>query len=168
MLWLQRHRCAVRRRRHGIRIFARNRARLNHQRRRFQRRRLVTLRHIPAVVRIGFGRLFGRLRCGAHPVAAAFPEAREKVAVLLHLQLGVDVVALGAGARLQEALFEVVAEEGVQHGIHGRIGVAQAADQDENGDFQAAGAAGRRIDEGHLRRPVREPAENVDGDNGED
>lgn len=70
--------------------------------------------------------------CPAAAAAAAAlraaPVPARKRAVLL-VQTGVDVLARGARARLQEALLEVVAEERVQDRVHGAVAVAQASGQ---------------------------------------
>ncbi|KAI8041127.1 hypothetical protein M5D96_005379 [Drosophila gunungcola] len=51
---------------------------------------------------------------------------------VLQLELGIHILARRTGAGLHEALLEVVAEEGVQNGVHGRVRVAEAVeDQDE-------------------------------------
>jgi len=87
---------------------------------------------------------------------------------ILEVQRGIDVPAGGARARLQEALLEVVREEGVEDGVHRRVGVAEAAGQQENGDGDLGLAlVRRREDERHLRDPVGQPAEHVDRDHGQ-
>jgi len=81
------------------------------------------------------------------------------------MQRGVHVLAGGAGARLQEALLEVVAQEGVEDRIHRAVAVAEEAGQQEAGDGDVALALFRwRIDQRHLGDPVGQPAEHVHGD----
>jgi len=71
---------------------------------------------------------------------------------VLQLQLGIHVLARRTGAGLHEALLEVVAEEGVQDGVHGRVGVAEAAAGQEHGQLQAGRTALRgRANQSHLR-----------------
>lgn len=95
-----------------------------------------------------------------------FVAARENA--VLKVQRGVDVPAGGARARLHEALLEVVRQEGVEDGVHRRVGVAEAAGQqeDRDGDLGLA-LVRRREDERHLRDPVGQPAEHVDRDHGQ-
>lgn len=63
---------------------------------------------------------------------AAAVLARERAVLLV--QARVHVLARGARARLQEALFEVVAEERVQDRVHRAVAIAQAAGQQEYRD----------------------------------
>lgn len=71
--------------------------------------------------------------------------------------------------RLPEALLEVVREEGVEHGVNGRVGVLEAVrKQDYNHQGVALVEAGLLIDEGDLSDPVGKPADDVDSDHCED
>ena len=46
---------------------------------------------------------------------------------VLYLEHPVGISVRGARARLHEALLEVVREEGVEDGVHGAVGVGEAA-----------------------------------------
>lgn len=99
--------------------------------------------------------------------AAAFRTAavlaRERAVLLV--QARVHVLAGRARARLQEALFEVVAEERVQDRVHGAVAVAQASDQQEYRDHDLRLALhGRREYQRYLGDPVRQPAQHVHRD----
>lgn len=88
---------------------------------------------------------------------------------VLHVEGGVDVLPCGARARLDEALLEVVREEGVEDRVHGGVGVGEAGGEEVDGDDDGGLAdVGGCADEGHLGYPVGEPAEDIDGDDGED
>lgn len=80
------------------------------------------------------------------------------------MQGRVHVLARGAGARLQEALLEVVAEKRVQYRVHRAVAVAEEASQQEAGDGDLALALlRRRVDQRHLGEPIGQPAQHVHG-----
>ena len=54
---------------------------------------------------------------------------------VLHVQRRVRVPPRSARARLQKGLLEVLGEERVQHGVHGRVGVGQAPGQQHHHDL---------------------------------
>lgn len=62
---------------------------------------------------------------GAPPVVPPGEDA------VLHVEFPVDVLPRGAGAGLQEALLEVVTQEGVKDRVHCGVGVAENSDQEE-------------------------------------
>jgi len=91
---------------------------------------------------------------GLDPVGVGLVPSREYA--VLDVQRGVHVLAGSAGARLQEALLKVVAQEGVEDRIHRAVAVTEEAGQQEAGDGDVTLALLRwRIDQRHLGDPVR-------------
>ena len=86
---------------------------------------------------------------------------------MIGVQRAVHLRVRGALERLDEALAEVVAEEGVQQRVEHAVGVAHHRDHLEQLD--APPRHGARVGEGerHLEDPVRQPADDVDGDDRE-
>lgn len=72
---------------------------------------------------------------------------------VLHMQRRIHVFACRACAGLQEALLEVVTQEGVKNGVHRGVGVAQEPGEQEDGEADDGLAHVRRGEnEGHLQR----------------
>lgn len=71
------------------------------------------------------------------------------------VQSGIYIFASSTGACLEETLFEIITEEGVQNRIHGRIRVTKTSG-DEEYDNRQPGLAlfGWCEYEGHLGHPV--------------
>lgn len=87
---------------------------------------------------------------------------------IVQFQLGIHVFRCGACARLQEALFEIVTQIGVQNWIDCTITVAQASDEQKYGDANPRTARFiGRCDENDLAQPIRQPTQYVNGDNGQ-
>lgn len=98
------------------------------------------------------------------PVGALARLPREHA--VLEVEGGVGVVLRGARARFQEALLEVVAEEGVEDRVHGGVRVREAAGYQVDGHDEPGGVLlGGQLRE--LGNPVGEPAADVDGDDGQ-
>jgi hypothetical protein len=53
---------------------------------------------------------------------------------VLHVQCGIYILSRCTSTRFQEALLEVVTQEGVQDRVHGRVGVAKEAGEQEDGE----------------------------------
>lgn len=84
------------------------------------------------------------------------------------MQRGVHVLAGGAGTRLQETFFKIIAEKRVQDRVHRAVAVTEETGEQEAGDGDLALTLfGRGVDEGHLHQPIRQPAQNVHRDHGE-
>ena len=75
---------------------------------------------------------------------------------ILDMQRRVGVSAVGASASLHEAFLEVLRQEGVQHWIHGRIGIGQTSCQqhDCHHDIVLV-VSGWGEDQGQLGDPIR-------------
>lgn len=84
--------------------------------------------------------------------------------------MGINFLLIHTRKRLEEALPEVLAEEGIQYGIHRRIGIDQGAQQQEN-EYLEAGQVPLsrvRVDERQLGHPMGQPAADIDRNDGQD
>lgn len=86
---------------------------------------------------------------------------------VLVVECSIDVLTGDAGAGLGETLLKVVAEEGVQNGVHRAVRIAEKASKEEDGHVGLLALVRLGIDERHLGEPIGQPAEDINGDDRE-
>lgn len=87
----------------------------------------------------------------SEPLSSRLAVVATREDAVLNMQSGIDFLARGTGARLEEALLEVVAQEGIQDWVHGRVRVTEEASEQEDAETDHGLTHVRRSeDERHL------------------